>query len=198
MRGDQADTAIPALGEASAAGPAGRNAEPSLLPIATLHYQLTAADHAAFLSGTKRHRRRARGTLASAAFASLMALNFLTGKLPVPQNALGTVAELLAILGTPIGVALWKLRHDKMAEATEEIAAPVDVTLHVHSDHAVEHRADRDKPVTHRVRTAHDIRRTLRLVALESDRAALVIPARAFADRRAMAVLVDHWNLQRA
>lgn len=186
-----------ALGEASGGGLAARNAEPLGNPIATLHYQLTAADLAAFLARTKRGRRQARGTLVSASFAALMALNFLSGKLPVPKNAWGSAVEIAAILGTPIGIALWKLRHDRMADATADLPAPVGVTLHVYPDHAIEHRADREAPVTHRVRTAHAIRLNRHHVSLESDRAALVIPARAFADRRAMTALADHWTAQR-
>jgi hypothetical protein len=197
MQADPAGPPKPAPEEAPAGGLDGRAADPTRAPIATLRYELQAADHAAFLAGTKSSRRRARGMLASAAFAALMALNFLSGKLPVPANATGAAVEIAAILGIPVGAALWKLRHDRMAEAAELLPAPVAVTVHVFSDHAIEHRADRTGPLTHRIRTAHDLRTNRHHVALESDRAALVIPARAFADRKAMAALAEHWATQR-
>lgn len=185
MQAGQSGARSPGLGEALDTG-----------PIATLRYSLGADDLAAHLARTKRGRRQARGTLASAAFAGLMALNFLTGKLPVPDNGLGTALEIAAILGAPVALAIWKLRHDRRSEAREELPAPVDVTLQVFSDHAVEQRSDRATPLTHRARTSHRIHANRHHVAIESDRAVLVIPARAFSDRKAMTVLADHWQAQ--
>lgn len=185
------------LGEASQTK-VERNAEPDDLPIATMEYSLVAADLAAFLARNRRGRRQARGTLASAFLASLMALNFLTGKLPVPKNPLGTALEIGLILGLPVAAALWKLRHDRMAEALEDLPVPVDVTLAIYNDRAVEQRSDKPSPVTHRPRTAHEVHLSRRSVTLESDHAVLVIPARAFPDPKAMRVLADLWQAQQA
>lgn len=197
MSAELAGKAAAGLGEVlqSAGGP---DAEPEAMPIATMSYTLTAADLAAFFSRTRRGRRQARGTLASAAFASLMALNFLTGKLPVPQNTFGTALEIGVILGLPIAAALWKLRHDRMAEALEVVPSPVQVTLAIHDDRAVEQRSDRPAPITHRPRTAHAVHLSRHSVTLESDHAVLVVPARAFPDAKAMRVLADLWDAQQA
>lgn len=167
---------------------------PAAAPLAVLRYQLRTDDVAARLGRSRAMRRRMWQSLVSAGFASILALNFLTGKLPVPDNALTRTAELSLILLGPAALALWQLRRHTASAAAEALPAPVDVTLSVHMGHAVEDRPDLPRPRTHRARTARKIDLTHHHLILESDAADLIIPARAFADRASMRLLAEEWS----
>jgi hypothetical protein len=162
-------------------------------PLAVLRYTLRADDIAAHLARSRADRRRMWQGLVSAAFASLLALNFLAGKLPVPDSALLEAAEIAAILGGPALLALWLLRRDRMERAAEDLPAPVEVALHIHADHAVEHRPDLPRPRPFRARSARRIDCTRRHLVMETDAAALVVPVRAFASPQAMRQQARDW-----
>lgn len=176
------------LGEALPTGTAAST------PLAVLRYDLGADDIAARLGRSRAMRRRRWQGLVSAGFASILALNFLTGKLPVPDSTLLEAIELALILCGPAALVLWRLQRATVAEAAEALPAPVTVTLSVHRDHAVEERPDLPRPRTHRVRTARGIDLTRHHLTLEGDAADLIIPARAFADRAAMRDLAGEWS----
>lgn len=163
---------------------------------AVLRYDLHATDIAALLARSRPDRRRRVQSLVSAAFASLLALNFLAGRLPVPDNPLAKAAEIALILTGPALLALWLLHRDRMARAAEALPDTVAVTLHIHPDHIVEHRADLPRARTHRPRSARRVDRTRRHLVLDGDTAALVIPARAFADPATMRALARDWAAQ--
>ena len=98
----------------------GEAAAPSVLdtaPQAVLDYSLTAADVAAHLATARQAVRRRWQSLFSAAFASMMALNFLAGKLPLPENRLLDLAEMAVILAGPAAFALWLLAREKRTPA---------------------------------------------------------------------------------
>lgn len=177
----------------------GEAAAPSVMdtaPQAVLDYSLTAADVAAHLATARQAVRRRWQSLFSAAFASMMALNFLAGKLPLPENRLLDLAEMALILAGPAAFALWLLARDRRAEAEGMLPAPVAVRLEIHADHAVEHRPDLPAPRRHRARTARRIDSTRKILFLDSETASLVVPARAFSDRRDMQALADRWRGQ--
>lgn len=169
---------------------------PAETPVAVLRYDLRQTDIAAQLARSRPDRRRRVQSLVSAGFASLLALNFLAGRLPVPDNPLAKAAEIALILTGPALLALWLLRRDRLARAAEALPEPVAVVLHIHADHAVEHRADLPRPRTHRPRSALRTDFTRGHLILDSDTAALVVPARAFADPAAMRALARDWAMQ--
>ena len=164
------------------------------VPLAVLRYDLHTADMAARLTRSRAIRRRRWQGLVSAGFASILALNFLTGKLPVPDSTLLETIELALILCGPAAFVLWRLQSAIAAEAAEALPAPVAVTLSVHSDHAVEDRADLPRPRYYRVRTARSIDVARDHLILESDSADLIVPARAFASRDCMRLLAEEWS----
>jgi len=189
MAGTQPAMPMPGRGEAPAS--ASLAAGP---PLAVLHYDLDARDIAARLARSRAARRRRWQGLVSAGIASILALNVLTGKLPVPDTALTQAAELALILLGPAAFVLWRLHRDHAAQAAAALPAPVPVTLSIHADHAVEDRPDLPRPRTHRARSARGIDLTRRHLILEGDGADLVIPARAFADRASMRLLAEEWS----
>jgi hypothetical protein len=164
------------------------------MPQAVLTYTLTADDLAAHLATARAAVRRRWQSLFSAAFASIMALNFLAGKLPMPENPLLELAEMAVILAGPAALALWLLRRDNRSQAAELLPAPVEVRLDIYANHALEHRPDLTAPRRHRARTAQRIMATRRLFFLDSETASLVVPARAFADRAELTALADRWR----
>lgn len=164
------------------------------IPLAVLRYDLHAADMAARLARSRAMRRRRWQGLVSAGFASILALNVLTGKLPVPDSTLLEAMELALILCGPAAFVLWRLRRATAAEAAAALPVPVAVTLSVHSDHAVEDRPDLSRPRIHRARTARGVDLARDHLILESDSADLIIPARAFASRDCMRLLAEEWS----
>ncbi len=185
--------------DATATGSAGRAEAPpteaaASIPLAVLRYDLHASDMAARLGRRRAMRRRRWQGLVSAGFASILALNVLTGKLPVPDSTLLEVLELALILCGPAAFVLWRLRNSIAAEAAAALPAPVAVTLSVHNDHAVEDRPDLPRPRIHRARTARGVDLARDHLILESDSADLIIPARAFASRNCMRLLAEEWS----
>ncbi|MEY4984891.1 MAG: hypothetical protein RIR62_3157 [Pseudomonadota bacterium] len=174
--------------------PAPQTDDTASMMLAVLRYELSATDVAARLTRSRATRRRRWQALVSAGFASILALNFLTGKLPVPDSTLLELIELALILCGPAAFALWQVQRATAAEASEALPAPVPVTLTVHSDHAIEDRPDLPRPRRHAARTARRVAVTRHHLVLEGDAADLIIPARAFASRNCMRLLAEEWS----
>lgn len=148
-------------------------------------YTLTSRDMAAWLTRTRAERRTTRGLYASAVLGGIMGLQFLTGRLPVPQGRAFALAEVAVILILPILLAYWVRRRHLSTQAQEMLPDPVAVHLERWPDRLIETRNE-GKPVLIRPRLLSWVVVTRDHVLGETETARLIIPRSAFATAEAM------------
>jgi hypothetical protein len=161
-------------------------------PVQVFTYRLTARAVAEWLATSRAERRATRGLVASFLLAGVMGLQFLTGRLPVPEGRIPALAEAATILILPVALALWTRRRALRRDAAEEMPEPVSVRLELWPDRVVEHRDDRAQPTVLRLRLLHGIAERRGHVLAHTDSARLIVPPEAFASSAARRDFLAH------
>lgn len=161
-----------------------------------LQFELTAQDAVAWIAGTRAERRSLKTLVASTFLASMMGLQVLSGKLPLPDATWARGAELAVVVALPMALALWVRRRGQLAKAHEMLPHPVTVTITQWPDR-IEQVWD-GKVTTIRPRLLHRLQITRGHILGETETTHLIVPRRAFADRQHMRRMADWLHSQRS
>lgn len=165
-------------------------------PLAVLRFKLTAADMAAWLAGTRSERRALKALIASTFLTSMMGLQVISGRLPLPDAPWARGSEFLVLVCTPMILALWVRYRGLLARGKDLLPDATTVTVSQWPDR-IEQCFD-DKNITIRPRLLHRLTVTRKHILGETETARLILPRNAFADSAQMQLMADWLRSQGA